>query len=156
MIRSMVMIAFIVIISIHSYSEDATRVTWEMMKAFNFETGEIPDSLQQYDNQIIEIAGFIVPLEMDEYLDKVTEFFLVPDPMACIHVPPPPPNQMIYVKMAESIPLDMDYRGIAITGTLTIPDTTDGNAFFGFEIEGISAKEEEVYYEDPLYELFLD
>ena len=37
---------------------------------------------------------------------------------------------MIYVKMAESIPLDMDYRGIAITGTLTIPDTTDGNAFW--------------------------
>ena len=52
------------------------------MKAFNFEMGEIPVSLQQYDNQIIEIAGFIVRLEMYEYLDKVTEFFLVPDPMS--------------------------------------------------------------------------
>ncbi|TCS41042.1 DUF3299 domain-containing protein [Reinekea marinisedimentorum] len=43
-----------------------------------------------------KLPGFIVPLEMDG--DKVTSFFLVPYFGACIHTPPPSPNQMVYVE----------------------------------------------------------
>ena len=42
----------------------------------------------------------MVPLEDD--LDVVTEFLLVPYAGACIHVPPPPPNQIVYVKMDKN------------------------------------------------------
>jgi hypothetical protein len=38
-----------------------------------------------------------LPLEFAE--GKVTEFLLVPFVGACIHTPPPPPNQIIHVKV---------------------------------------------------------
>ena len=44
----------------------------------------------------------MVPLEDNQR--KVTEFLLVPSPQACIHVPAPPPNQMVYVKMKKGVP----------------------------------------------------
>ena len=54
------------------------------------------------DGQLIEIPGFIVPLSEDSE-GLVTEFFLVPYVGACIHVPPPPPNQIVYVKPMEPV-----------------------------------------------------
>jgi uncharacterized protein len=52
------------------------------------------------DGQMLRIPGFIVPLEEDSE-GRVTEFFLVPYVGACIHVPPPPPNQIVYIKAGE-------------------------------------------------------
>jgi len=46
----------------------------------------------------VKIPGFVVPLEMNPN-GTVREFLLVPYFGACIHVPPPPPNQIVYVKM---------------------------------------------------------
>ena len=47
------------------------------------------------NGKMIRIAGFVVPLE--QVGDKISEFLLVPYFGACIHVPPPPANQVIYV-----------------------------------------------------------
>jgi hypothetical protein len=47
------------------------------------------------------IAGFTVPLEHQG--DKVTEFLIVPYFGACIHVPPPPANQIIHAKSARPL-----------------------------------------------------
>jgi hypothetical protein len=47
----------------------------------------------------IKIPGFVVPLVVNDN-GAVSEFFLVPYFGACIHVPPPPPNQIVYVKLA--------------------------------------------------------
>jgi hypothetical protein len=71
----------------------------------------------EWNNRQIRIPGFIVPLEFnDEQI--VTEFFLVPYFGACIHVPPPPPNQIIHVKSAKGFQLDELYTPFWITGTL--------------------------------------
>jgi len=66
----------------------------------------------------IRIPGFVVPLELDD-AGNVTEFFLVPYFGACIHVPPPPPNQMIYVVMKKGIQLDSMYAAYWITGKMS-------------------------------------
>ncbi len=50
---------------------------------------------QKLDNQEVRIPGFVVPLEGDA--KKITAFLLVPYFGACIHVPPPPTNQVVYV-----------------------------------------------------------
>jgi uncharacterized protein len=47
---------------------------------------------------LVKIPGFVVPLVQDN-TGLVTVFFLVPYFGACIHVPPPPPNQIVYVKL---------------------------------------------------------
>lgn len=49
----------------------------------------------QMNGKKVKIPGFVVPLDFDKA--EMTEFFLVPFFGACIHVPPPPPNQIIYV-----------------------------------------------------------
>jgi uncharacterized protein len=51
------------------------------------------------DQTWVKIAGFVVPLVQDDS-GLVTVFFLVPYLGACIHVPPPPPNQIVYVKLS--------------------------------------------------------
>ena len=45
---------------------------------------------------LVKVPGFVVPLDLDDK-GQVTEFFLVPYYGACIHYPPPPPNQIVYV-----------------------------------------------------------
>ena len=132
------------------WANDAQKLTWEIMEGLNYETGQTTPLLQGHHNQTVEVEGFIVPLEMDGYIERVSEFLLVPDPLACIHVPPPPPNQMIFVKMTQSIPLDMDYRGIAITGKLMIAKSKNG--VYGYKLAGVSAKEANIEYDDPLLE----
>jgi hypothetical protein len=49
----------------------------------------------------IRIPGFVIPLEKSG--SKVKEFLLVPYFGACIHTPPPPPNQIIHVKAAKPV-----------------------------------------------------
>jgi hypothetical protein len=49
----------------------------------------------------LKIPGFVVPLDFEK--EKVDEFFLVPFFGACIHVPPPPPNQIILVRLKDPI-----------------------------------------------------
>lgn len=46
------------------------------------------------NGQRVKIAGFVVPLDLNK--KKVKEFLLVPYFGACIHVPPPPSNQVVY------------------------------------------------------------
>lgn len=74
--------------------------------------------VEKYNNTKIRVPGFIVPLEFDSE-QNVTSFFLVPYFGACIHVPPPPPNQMIFVSGAKNLKADMIYSPFWISGTLT-------------------------------------
>lgn len=72
----------------------------------------------EYDQQQIRLPGFIVPVEMNEQ-QLVTEFFLVPYFGACIHLPPPPPNQIIYVTTEQGIAQQNLYDPYWVDGTLT-------------------------------------
>lgn len=56
-----------------------------------------------------KLPGYIVPLEISE-AGLVTEFLLVPYYGACIHVPPPPSNQIVYVKTAKGVQMDELYQ----------------------------------------------
>ncbi|WP_431263062.1 DUF3299 domain-containing protein [Roseateles chitinivorans] len=47
----------------------------------------------------VRLPGYVVPLQTDR--DGVREFLLVPYFGACIHMPPPPANQIILVKLAQ-------------------------------------------------------
>jgi hypothetical protein len=56
------------------------------------------------NNQFIKLPGFIAPLVYQE--GKISEFLFVPYFGACIHVPPPPINQIILVKTATGQKID--------------------------------------------------
>lgn len=73
--------------------------------------------IEEFNNQPVRIAGFIVPLEFDGE-QTITQFFFVPYFGACIHLPPPPPNQLIYVSYSQGLKLDALYDPFWITGVL--------------------------------------
>lgn len=71
--------------------------------------------IDEMDGQAIRIPGFIVALEFDDE-QTITQFFLVPFFGACIHVPPPPPNQIIFVDYPEGFKVDNLYEPIWVSG----------------------------------------
>tara|TARA_Y100001951_G_scaffold19654_1_gene14716 strand:+ start:9217 stop:9879 length:663 start_codon:yes stop_codon:yes gene_type:complete len=73
--------------------------------------------IDAFDGQAIRVPGFIVPLEHDAQ-QRVTRFFLVPYYGACIHVPPPPPNQIIYAEYPKGFKLESLYEPFWMSGTM--------------------------------------
>ncbi len=65
----------------------------------------------------VRVPGFVVPLERTAD-GLLSEFFLVPYFGACIHVPPPPPNQIVYVRMRAGAGLRSIEDAMWVTGTL--------------------------------------
>lgn len=59
----------------------------------------------EFDQRKIRLPGYIVPVETDEDSKAIT-FFFVPFFGACIHLPPPPPNQIIYATHTKGIAID--------------------------------------------------
>jgi hypothetical protein len=78
---------------------------------------------KELDGRNVRLPGFIVPLDIGKD-GLVSEFFLVPYFGACIHVPPPPPNQIVYVRMAKGIALDSIYDAYWITGRMKLQNKT--------------------------------
>lgn len=93
----------------------------------------------EYNKQKIKIAAFIVPLEFDDN-QIVTEFFLVPYFGACIHVPPPPPNQIILARSKKGIKLESIYNPFWLTGTMSteIVEHEIATAAYQMDIDGVS------------------
>jgi hypothetical protein len=55
------------------------------------------DTVEEFDDQLIRIPGYVVPFDFN-LRRRHDSFLLVPYMGACIHTPPPPPNQIIYVR----------------------------------------------------------
>lgn len=85
------------------------------------------------NGKTVKIPGFITPLEIDG--ENIVEFLLVPYRGACIHVPSPPGNQIIYVSNTKGVSLDKLYDPIWITGKLKASSMTTVLADVGYHIE---------------------
>ena len=73
----------------------------------------------ELDGQQVKLPGYIVPLTIDDN-SRITEFLLVPYFGACIHVPPPPSNQMVYVTSEGSVALGDMWQPYWIEGKLSV------------------------------------
>jgi uncharacterized protein len=87
------------------------------------------------DGNTVKIPGFIVPLDVGKD-GMVSEFFLVPYFGACIHVPPPPPNQIVYVRMDKGMALDSIYEAYWITGKLKVTNKTTRLGAAAYQLAG--------------------
>ena len=77
--------------------------------------------VEAFDKKSIRLPGFVVPLASDEK-NRVTEFFIVPYFGACLHLPPPPPNQIVYATIKEGFELESLYDAFWFEGQLNIED----------------------------------
>lgn len=91
------------------------------------------------DGKAIRLGGYPVPLETDAS-GNTTEFFLVPYPGACIHVPPPPPNQLVLVRYAKGIPLEDIYSPLWVSGILRIENSSNDLADSAYAMNADSVR----------------
>lgn len=87
----------------------------------------------EFDGEAVRLPGFVVPLAFDEK-QRVTRFFLVPYFGACIHVPPPPPNQIVYADYPEGFVLESLYEPFWIAGVLRTSLTENDTATSAYAI----------------------
>lgn len=97
---------------------DSDPMAQEMLQDILAEWANAPIN-ERLNDLSVNISGYIVPLDWAD--DRsLSEFLLVPYFGACIHSPPPPANQIIYVKMDEPLKGARSMEEISILGKLVI------------------------------------
>ena len=84
----------------------------------------------------IRIPGFVVPLENAR--DQIREFLLVPYFGACIHTPPPPPNQIIHVNPAQPLKSEMASDAVWVSGVIETVRSETGMGSAGYRMRAES------------------
>ena len=132
-IKSFVLFTFLVLPSLVSSSNLETKlVTWSDLRKLNYKTGEMPESIRKLMGKRIKIPGFAVPLEGDDGFENVKEFLLVPTFGACIHVPPPPPNQVVHVILDKPVYFEKLMYAVWVSGIVEIGEYfIEGSSDFG-------------------------
>lgn len=115
---------------------DPVLIDWRTLGGMNPQTGAVVPALKALSGQVVRIAGYVVPL--DDASQEDAEFLLVPYYGACVHTPPPPPNQMVLVEMEgrRKVRLDL-FEAIWLEGTLGIDLVESLYGTAGFTIKGL-------------------
>lgn len=115
--------------------DDPPEVLWDVLQQLDYTTGDVGADLQQFVGKEVKIPGFVVPLE--DFASEVTEFLLVPYVGACVHTPPPPPNQLVFVQMEGDKKVQaLTWEPFWVLGTLVIEETENVYGSVGFKVSG--------------------
>jgi hypothetical protein len=86
------------------------------------------------NNKTVKLSGFLVTLEGDG--KAVSEFLLVPYFGACIHVPPPPSNQIVLVRTGHKpFKVNQMFQTVSVTGRLKTEPSRNDLASSSYVIE---------------------
>jgi hypothetical protein len=96
-----------------------------------------------HEGKRVRLAGYLLPIDFDGV--GVREFLLVPYVGACIHVPPPPPNQIVLVRSETRIPIRDQFEPVQVTGTFSTGLHTTDLAEVGYQV----AAEAVIPYAEP-------
>ena len=92
-----------------------------------------------FDDRRIKLTGYVLPLDYEQ--EKVTEFLLLPYHGACIHVPPPPTNQTVFVKTdGEGVSIRGMFAVMTVTGNIKIEPVESDLAAAGYTLYASDVK----------------
>jgi hypothetical protein len=97
-----------------------------------------PELVTELNGQYVSIGGYVVPLDFEA--TTVKEFLLVPFVGACIHVPPPPVNQIVYVKTSKGFEVGSQFEAVTVTGKITTSVAFTGLADAGYTMEAANVE----------------
>lgn len=80
----------------------------------------------------VKLPGYIIPWDVSSA--GVSSFILVPYVGACIHVPPPPANQLVFVTAKTPWPHNNLWEAVWVTGTMSHNLQTTDVAVIGYEM----------------------
>jgi hypothetical protein len=112
--------------------ETMSETDWRTMRTLDSGNAQMR---AQFHQKLIKIPGYMVPLE--DSVGETAEFLLVPSQQACIHVPPPPMNQTIYVKMHKNQPTPTIYGPIWVEGRFFFFDQSSAESLASFAMAGL-------------------
>ncbi len=109
----------LILLLANSNSANDTEIGWNDLIPWTavFTPSEVKFN-DKLDGKIVKIPGYIVPLDYSG--TGVTEFMLVPYVGACIHVPPPPPNQLVYVTTDKPWDTMTLWEPVWVTGEIIV------------------------------------
>lgn len=115
-------------------SEGAANDTMEQIGTFN-----VVEELNGLD---VRLPGYVVPLDFNSG-GIYNEFLLVPYFGACLHTPPPPPNQIVYVKASSGAKVDSIYEPVWVEGTMKTGkfESDTGDSAYELTLSNIEAYE---------------
>ena len=124
------------IFSFDDNTEEAQQA-YEEMRTILESAPVVPD----LENQLVKIAGFIVPLDFDFDSETFKTFLLVPYFGACIHTPPPPSNQIVHISSTKA--LDQEWLDYAVwaSGVLNTKSKDSELAIAGYSMQDVSLEE---------------
>lgn len=118
-----------------SEAADPIDTDWRTLLGLNYRTGETTEALESRRGKAVRIPGFMVPFE--DGMSGVNEFLLVPYFGACIHTPPPPPNQIVYVRMEGDRRVEVNiWDAVYVVGVLDIESIESPYGSVGHQVLG--------------------
>jgi len=85
-----------------------------------------------WNGQIVRLSGFVVPIDYQG--TGVTAFILVPFVGACVHVPPPPANQLVFVTTGDPYQSKGLFEAVTVTGMFGTASTSTRLAEIGYAL----------------------
>ena len=117
----------------HDLSQLSSALAAESGPAAHQQTPIAP-VVKALDGQQVKLPGYIVPLEVSEE-GRTTEFLLVPYYGACIHVPPPPSNQIVHIVSEMGVRVEDLYQPYWIEGRMQVKNTSSELAEAGYQMD---------------------
>lgn len=108
-------------------------LNWWILSQLNLESGDVPPILTRLNSETVELSGYMVPLE--DSFTEVSEFLLVPSDGSCIHMPPPPANQVVRVIMQKDAP-KFTPDPITVRGVFSLEHSKDTPSTVTYQILG--------------------
>lgn len=102
----------------------------QMSTPFDPEAGALVTD--EFDGELVRIRGYLVPLEYDG--TQVISGLLVPYIGACIHVPPPPPNQLVFITTEDPYEGAGLFEPVSITGVFGVAPAETKFAKVGYAL----------------------
>ena len=85
-----------------------------------------------WNGRMVRLPGFIVPIDYKG--TGVTAFILVPYVGACVHVPPPPANQLVFVTTGDPYESKGLFEPVNVTGMFGTASTSTQLAEIGYAL----------------------
>ncbi|MEP3440924.1 MAG: DUF3299 domain-containing protein [Sulfitobacter sp.] len=85
-----------------------------------------------WNGEVVRIPGYIVPIDYSG--TGVTAFILVPFVGACVHVPPPPANQLVFVTTADPYESSGMFEAVNVVGMFGTASTSTQLADIGYSL----------------------
>lgn len=87
-----------------------------------------------------KVPGYLVPIAFDDQ-QRVTEMFLVPYFGACVHVPPPPANQLIHVIPDKPVPGGWNMLPVWVNGVMAVGRIDSDMGTAGYQLRAVKVEE---------------